>query len=173
MPKKIPDSAQELGIITMAFTASLRRENIQPILEKYGLHDLQPDQWYPMQVTVQLYHELADMFDKVSWGIEIGKVVTQQTQGAPYEEYVQHLSEVYHSVHRGEGIGDVIGKMAEPGHAIITTTTPYPDDLEYGVFYGIAKALLPPEARLLVYYDENVQRRDFGGERTVYHVQWE
>jgi hypothetical protein len=173
MPREISDSAEELGAIVLAFTSSVRKENILPLFEKYGLDDIQPDQWYPMRDIISLHHELLDVFDKIAWGIEIGKVVTAQSEKIPYEEYVQNLSAVYRSVHRGEDIGNVRGELVEAGHAVITSDTPYPDDLEYGVFYGIAKAMLPPHANVTAYYDEDTVRRDQGGDYTVYHIHWE
>ncbi len=51
-------------------------------------------------------------------------------------------------------------------------TGPYPDDLVYGVVFGFARRLLPPDVYFTVYYDAALPRRDEGGIETVIHVEW-
>ncbi|MEP7284317.1 MAG: hypothetical protein ABI947_00955, partial [Chloroflexota bacterium] len=48
----------------------------------------------------------------------------------------------------------------------------YPDDLTYGVAYGLAKRWLPQGTRFKVYYDEAVPSLDRGGSVTTIHIEW-
>jgi hypothetical protein len=61
----------------------------------------------------------------------------------------------------------------EAEHIQITTATPYPDDLLFGVFYGMAGRFLPPTTRFTVQFDDTVPTRDRGGEVTIIHILWE
>jgi hypothetical protein len=61
----------------------------------------------------------------------------------------------------------------EDGHVQITAATPYPDDLLFGVFYGMACRFLPPDTPFTVRFDDTVPTRDRGGEVTIIHILWE
>jgi len=63
--------------------------------------------------------------------------------------------------------------VIEDGHIQITTATPYPDDLLFGVFYGMARRFLPPATPFTVRFDDAVPTRDQGGVVTIFHIEWE
>jgi hypothetical protein len=63
--------------------------------------------------------------------------------------------------------------VVEDGHVQITTATPYPDDLLFGVFYGMARRFLPANTPFTVLFDNAVPTRDRGGEVTIIHIVWE
>lgn len=49
----------------------------------------------------------------------------------------------------------------------VESDTIYPDDLEYGVMFGLVRRVVPAGTGFVVSYDETVQRKDLGGPVTV------
>jgi hypothetical protein len=91
-------------------------------------------------------------------------LATEQSGLASYSRPPAH--------NNGHGTNWVVDAV-EDGHVQITTATPYPDDLLFGVFYGMARRFLPPDTPFTVRFDDAVPTRDRGGEVTIIHIVWE
>lgn len=172
--RHINDNAYVFGRVLAMYLSAIRQDEIRPYLEKYNLTDVQDNEWYPMQTSMQVFYDIEDdpfsTSNLVSWGILIGQL-TSEAGGTllPYLEFIANISQVYHNLHQGE-VGDVVSIIHSPQHVEIISTTPYPDDLEYGIFYGQLKRLLPKGQSFVLSYDEAEARRAHGGSRTVFHV---
>ena len=76
----------------------------------------------------------------------------------------------YHMQHRKGDIGNVVTEKIDEGHFKLTDTGIYPDNLQYGVCYGFVRRFRPPGQSFRVKFDEDIPRRDEGGEVTIIHV---
>jgi hypothetical protein len=80
---------------------------------------------------------------------------------------------LYPSRHRNGDAGTISAEQVEENHVKVVLDIYYPDDLMYGIFYGLARLFLPEESRYTIMYDENHVRKDQGGDTTIIHVMWD
>jgi len=170
------------GYSMLGFIQCLRKEEIRPYLEMRGLDNIDPEGWYPLQSWLDVLSDLAEkrpgqsMFDFVA----VGMKVLEMTHFPPGFETLSLPkmlaagNEAYAKVqHRGGDAGEVVLEVIDPHHCVQKVRAPYPDDFWYGIFYGFCRRYLPPGTHFTVYYDENMPRREQGGEQTLIHITWE
>jgi hypothetical protein len=181
MPRYTPlgPDAEVLGGAISGFVQAVNRDAILPHLKKVGLNNIEPDKWYPKQQYLDLYNSIeeaneAAMFDFVSIGMTIAQTAwPPEMDELPFEEIVRGWGERFDAVNRGADRGYIRVEQVEERHWKIIKCLPDPDDLNYGVVYGVCKRFLPPGTRFSVTYDPEVARRDTGGEETIFHIRWE
>jgi len=174
-----PD-AEVAGYSMRSLILCLNQEHIQPVLEKLGLTEIDPDEWYPLQTWLDVFNEMqagsiSTMFDFVSIGmkvIELAKI-PPDVANEDYEAIVLRHNDTYHNQHRGGDIGEYRVEKVDEGHIRVAVRTPYPEDFAYGVLYGQARRFLPEDTRFVVSFDENLPRRSQGGEETIIHIEWD
>lgn len=172
--------AEVRGAIILSLIDCVQEEEIAPFLQKHGLLSIDPEGWYPMQSWLDLLSDIRSasaenaLFDFVCIGMKVSERVKLPPgfERLSYEELVMNRNQIYQAQHRGGDIGGYSVEKAEDNHIAIAAKTPYPDDLIYGVMCGEAQRFLPPGARPAVTFDEQLPRRDQGGEVTVIHVRW-
>lgn len=169
---------QVIGQTMRSFLENLRAEDVQPILQKHGLLDIQPDQWCPAQAFMDVMNDLAQESDLTSNLVAIGMstiqhaVVPPQLAEAPFTKVLESWNTLYARQHRGGNIGgNVIEKVSDQQYKI-TLGNIYPDDFTYGVLYGMAKRWLPQGTHFKLHYDQGNPRRDEGGVTTILHISW-
>lgn len=171
-----PDS-QAIGSSLLGFIRCVRHEVMQPYLEKHGLTDIDPKKWYPVQTWLDVLGDLSEerrgesMFDFVSVGMGIAEVIPlpPEYSSLPFGEALAASGgSGYKMNHRGD-VGEHTVKKEGDKHFIITIRTPYPDDLLYGVYYGLARRFLPSGRHFTLRYDEKA-RRDKGADVTIMHL---
>jgi hypothetical protein len=173
-----PD-AEVLGGAIHGFIMAVNKENIWPHLEKLDMTDIDPNAWYPKQKYIDLWNSIAEdnesaMFDFVSIGMTIAQNAwPKEMDELEPEDVLAGWGDTFDAVNRGEDRGYVRAEKVEDKHWMVRCYTPDPDDLNYGVAYGFSKRFLPQGTRFTVFYDEDVPRRDEGGEETIIHIQWE
>ncbi len=170
-------SAQVLGAIVVGFIECSQRQEIWSILERRKLTNVDPDKWYLLQNWLDVLSEIAQdsgaMFNFVSVGTHIGDTapLLAGNENISFEEMMLQFNENYQRSHRG-GVGEIFTEQIAENHVKCTYTTPYPDDLDYGVLYGLARRFLPKGTDFVVQFDDSLPRRDEGGEYSVMHVIW-
>jgi hypothetical protein len=176
-------NSEVIGQSMLGFVQCAMYDELRPFLERYGLAEVDPDQWYPLQVWLDILNDLPAkragqaMFDFVSVGMAIAEVAPM----SPVYGNGMHFGDAlvassgggYLRSHRGGDVGGHSAKKIDNNHVVVTTRTPYPDDLIYGVLYGMARRYLPDDAGFIVEYDAETPRRDYGGEVTVVHITWQ
>ncbi len=182
MLRKIcPPETETIGRSVQAFMASINHENFRPILEKYGFASgIDPDKWYPLQDVLATLTEIAEqpgaMFDLVSIGTAAAGAsqLTPELQQLSFGEFLALYGKaLYPSRHRNGDAGTISAEPVGENHVKMVLDIYYPDDLMYGIFYGLARLFLPEESRFTVAYDEDQIRKDKGGDNTVIHVMWD
>ena len=180
MPSYQCDPNVELqGNTVQAFLKSLTHENYQHILEKYGLTHVDTQGWYRLQVVLDALAEIADqgggMMDLVGIGMAAAEVslIPPQAMEMPVYQFFKVYEQLYPTRYRNGDAGWISTDIVSERHVIITSNVPYPDDLWYGLLYGLAKRLSPPGARFVVKYDSKQPRKEHGGDTTIYHINWD
>lgn len=171
-------NVEVIGANLRSFLENTHREDIQPMLEKHGLTEVQPDLWYRLQPWLDVLSEIAQrggaMFDFVSIGMAVSEtaMLPPEVEKMSFADFMANLDAFYQMQHRGGDAGSLKVTRVGPQHLRIDVCVPYPDDLEYGTAYGFAKRFLPPHTHFVVRYDDTVKRRDEGGDVTVIHIEW-
>jgi hypothetical protein len=175
-----PPNVELLGLYIDAFVSNLQGTETKPIMEKYGLANLDPYGWYPCHKWMDALNELAQLpnvtENLVAVGMEIGKALPPPpgVENPTLEQMLMGLDAAYQGVHRPGDVGHVTCHKLNDKHYRIVWTDLYPDDLNYGIVYAITRRFLPPRTAFKVYYDEKITPRDKGGNGpTVIHVSWE
>ncbi len=157
---------------------AINSDNFAELFEKSGLLDKKPDEWFFEQILLDIFNELAERgsatLDFVAIGIQLAKDLEFPPEflPLPFEEKLSTLASQYGEFNRGTDVGYVQGSLVAPQHVLYRIKTPEPDDIWYGIFYGCAKRFIPKDTPFLVYYDEEIPRREEGGEETLIHIKW-
>ncbi|NDJ36563.1 MAG: hypothetical protein GYB64_18075 [Chloroflexi bacterium] len=168
-----------LGGNVLGFIHNVQEDEIKPALEKMGLTEIKPEEWYPLKDWLEVLNDLNrrgnTMYNFVAVGIGIAENAPfpPEVEQMPPVAVFEMLDTVYQAHHRGGDVGKIIVEKVADQHLKITLDgIVYPDDLEYGVAYGFAKRFLPEDSDFLVEYEEGVTRLDDDGEKTIIHISW-
>ena len=167
-----------LGRPVLGFVDNVRSNVIYPYLERHNLVDIQPDQWYPAQLFLDVLNDLAAEstasmdFVAIGMGLAAKIIFPPEMENASLEDILLAWGHKYDIDHRGPNKGYLKVEIVEPGHIKSIHKHPYPDDFEYGLAYGLCRRFRPEGVSFRVYYDEDTLRMDQGGEETIIHVVW-
>jgi hypothetical protein len=174
-----PEGSEVIGENIRAFADNLRAFETRPVMQKYGLVDIHPDLWYPLQPLLDGLNELSQCpgisANLVAIGMEIGMItpVTPHIQSPTLWDVLMNWNEVYQVIHRNGDVGCITCEKVGDKHYKTIHTCLYPDDFNYGMLYGYARRFLPPGTDFTVFYDPDVKPRDQGGtDATIIHVAW-
>jgi len=168
-----------IGQTVMSFVDNIQSEDVQPYLIKYGLENIQPDQWYPAKRQLDMMNDMAQGANLSSNLVAIGMALIENMllppgmDKAPLSAVLLGWDELYRMQHRGGQIGYVKTDRISDTHYTTTHHHIYPDDMTYGLAYGMARRWLPPSTRFKVFYDPDIPNMDNGGDVTIIHVEWE
>jgi hypothetical protein len=168
-----------LGQTMLDLASAIGSENFLPIFEKHGMGDIDPDRWYPIPELLLAIDEVSQragsMLDLVSLGMKGAEmaVVPPEFYELSIPELFQAMNDAYRVNVRGTDPGEIKCEILSDHHIRLSVRVPFPDDEWYGVCYGYMRRFAPPETQFTVYYDDDIPRRDQGGDVTVIHVEWE
>jgi hypothetical protein len=157
---------------------SINRDNYLPILEQHGLADINEDSWYRLQDLLNVFNDMNErggtMMDFVSIGMAAGSnsILPPEMRDVPLNKFLPAYAQYYQQLHRNGDAGEIRVETQADNHVVLTIDVPYPDDLMYGLFYSYARRFARPDMHFMVRYDDELTRRDSGGEYTVIHVTW-
>jgi len=172
--------AETLGLLLNSFSENLQGDTTRPAMEKHGMVDLEPMEWYPVQKLLDALNELNDshsaIFDMTAIGLKIGENVPIPPEiGEPTLEKVLNIwDDLYQGLHRGANVGKITVEKVDNKHFITRHTNPYPDDMSYGILYAYGRRFLPKGTDFIVYYDEELGTRDYNDEAdaAIIHIEW-
>ena len=176
-----PPGTETLGQNLMAFTDNLQGSETSPVMEKYGLIDIDPHAWYPASNLLDGLNELAEKTNVstnlTAIGMKIGEIVPMPPAlpNPTLEEVLLIWDDIYQAIHRNGDVGYIRCEKVADKHLKTTHSDMYPDDLSYGVLYGYGRRFLPRGSKFTVFYDPDVKARDYGGDGdvTIIHIKWE
>ncbi len=165
-----------LGMNMLDITSAINSENFLPIWEKYGLTQVEPEKWYPVQIILDTLSEVAHssgaMLDLVSIGLHATEVAyfPPEYLSKPLNQALPLLPHLYRMNHRGTNIGEVLQSQISENHYRYELCLPFPDDLWYGIIYGFVRNHVPKNHRFSISYAPDIPRRDHGGEVTIIDI---
>lgn len=167
------------GNLAISLLVNLQAEDFKPFLQKYGLVDVKPDQWYSYQDLLNIFREVSEqpgaMFDFVAVGLAAVDRYDLPSHiiSMSLEEFFLKVmpSLVGRQYRNGTPTRISVEKLADK-HLLIRTATAYPDDTAYGFMYGFARRFIKG-GQFTLEYDSNQTRHDFGGEDTLMHLTWQ
>ena len=116
------------------------------------------------------------MFNFVAVGMAAGELGTKNLppdmEKMSLEEFLEAYARIWVLRHRNADANAIKPEKVSDRHIRVTSRIPYPDDLLYGILYAYPRHFLPEGSGFVVKYDENIPRRDHGGEETVIHITW-
>lgn len=177
-PYECDPNTELTGQTALALTQNINYQNIQAIIERHHMTQIDPQKWYPLQDLLDILKEIAvesnSTFNFVSIGmaaVEVGHIPPEIAQ-LSLEEFLHQYDKIYKMRHRHGDAGSITTEKVAPNHLRVTLKIPYPDDVFYGVIYAYARRFLPTGTRVVVKYDETQPRMAEGGPSTILHVMW-
>ncbi len=144
-------------------------------LEKCGLKDITPDQWYPMQSYSDFFEMMADKAGTKtlyvvgkSFGQNIPLPERADTVELVYKYFNDNFKANYRNVNPDEGFGIT---ETSPTSLQIVFTGPLPSEYIRGVLEGIGLQFSDIEY-MTVQIDESQPRIETGGKSTTYILKW-
>lgn len=173
-----PD-AEVYGAAMLAFVNSINYTNFHSIMEQHGVVHVDPERWYPQQVWLDIFSDIASQSGGSSNLVSIGMKIVDtapmppEIKSLPFKEIMLGFEQgSYRMNNRGKDIGGIETVVISDTHLVMVDKTPYPDDFIYGAYYAMARRFLPRGTDFSVKYDESIPRREYGGEATRVHISW-
>ena len=167
-----------IGTAMTGMLQNFQTEMLLPLLKEYGYEKINPGQWYSAEEWINFLKTVQNNTNGTTNLVVIGKAVVAGTvmppgfENADFATILELWNDHYQANHRGDVQGGIEVERVDAKHYIITTTTPYPDNLEYGLAHGFARLALAKGQPYKVWYDEKTPRRDDGGDCTRIHISW-
>ncbi len=151
--KRLVSSLPETEVFGGAFISlitNIKSNEIVPFLLKYGINpdDVRFENWYSLQTLLDIYHDIqGSQFNVTENLVSIGMRIMEQ---APFPENMQSLDEALMSLgptyrlgHRDHTEQGWISERVTAHHFLITADNPYPDELCYGLLWGLVRRFAP------------------------------
>jgi hypothetical protein len=172
------DSAAQgevLGYSLAALPACIKATEIQPLLERHGFANIQPDKWYPQQDIINLYRDIEEGRSNVSENLVSIGIKSVETMQFPPEintmqSVLQAMISSYDTVHRNAlpGEGTWLKALGDQ-HVQVIVNTPYPTDIFYGYYWGLMSKYVPAGMDFTITPQENHDPEMPG---TLYDIVW-
>ncbi len=180
MRPPVDPETEVIGQAMLSIVENLQQESIKPFLVRHNLTHIEPETWYPAERFVNLLREISDASGGMGNLTAIGMAISTKLlmppdlENAPLSVILSLWNDLYHMQHRNGNIGEVqVEKITETHYRTIHTHL-YPDDVTWGLAYGMAKRFLPYGTEFTVLYEPPAPRLDYGdGDRTIIDVKWE
>ncbi|MEP7286010.1 MAG: hypothetical protein ABI947_09605 [Chloroflexota bacterium] len=150
---------------------------VRPILATHKLHDIQPDLWYSQQAYLNVYKDIAN--SKHNATFKLVKIGMQSSDILPLPAHVNSIPAALASLdfaykRQCRNIGTDGWKVTIIADRMIkcVSSTPFPEDFEYGVLYAIVRRFRPEGASFTVLVDETAPSRKHGADTSTYIVSW-
>ncbi|MBZ0290374.1 MAG: hypothetical protein K8I30_22300 [Anaerolineae bacterium] len=176
-----PPELEVLGVNLVAFSNNIQGAETTPIMQKYGIIDINPEAWYPARNLLDALNELAVKTNVAAnltaIGMRIGEMVPMPPglENATLEQAIGVWDAAYQYLHRGADAGCIqVEKVSDTYFKTIHSVI-YPDDMSYGILYSYGRRFLPPRTHFSVFYDPDVKARDYGGDgpASIISIKWD
>ncbi|MEM6281147.1 MAG: hypothetical protein AAF787_03060 [Chloroflexota bacterium] len=161
--KASTQQAEVLGAGLLAYENAIERDEFMDILSQYGLTAVDPEAWYPQQLTLDVQNAIKATNGGSQSLVSIGMAIIEGAKFPPIAslaEAVDSLAVAYQMNHRNLAETDrVIVNHVSDEHIEVINATPNSDDVLYGYIYAIIRRFKPEGKRLIVEYAD-IDRRD-------------
>jgi hypothetical protein len=155
---------------------SVMKEKALKLLEKHGIINPAPKQWYSQQAWLNAFREIADTIGPRTLHA-IGRKIPENAVFPPTINSVQEalaaIDAAFHMNHRNGEIGHYTFEAAGEQAVRMTCNNPYPCDFDRGIIEAMAMRFLPEDSILVtVEHDLDSGCRKLGDEACIYRVTW-
>ncbi|ELZ11750.1 hypothetical protein C478_11270 [Natrinema thermotolerans DSM 11552] len=141
-------------------------------LAEYGLEEIEPDEWYPLQVPLAMLYDMRDEYGDVRMR-NMGQNVPEHVEFPPdlseVDNALRAIDTAYHQNHRGSEIGSYEFQQEGPNAGVMICENPYPCEFDKGLIKGVAKKFADNPVQVEEVGD---QCRSDGDHRCEYRVEW-
>lgn len=160
------------GVISL--TSNLMRDEMEAIMQRHNLSNVQPDGWYSLQDYFDAVKEVEEHVGPnglTSIGMAVANSAGFPPEIDSVEAVLQSFEAVYQFDHRN--IAPDEGwhcEMTADRDALVYARNPYPMHLNYGLIWGAVRRFLPEHYGFIVEVKETLE--DNNGAYDLYHVTW-
>lgn len=176
----VPHNVEVSGHAIASVLAAMEftRSRAMKILAEQGIPVFQPEDWYPLQNTVNAYHALGEKIG-LNTLKEAGRRIPATAKFPPtidsVESALRSLEVAYQMNHRGQ-VGDNIGHYRfEPRSersGSMVCDNPYPCDFDQGIIEALCERFRPPGPVWPRVEHDPKSCRKSGEASCTYLVQW-
>lgn len=150
------------------------RDRAMAALEKEGIVDPEPDEWYPQQAWLNAFETMADdlephVLDRL--GEQLPSMAEWPNDIATVPEALRSIDEAYQRNHRGGEIGFYRFEQTDDQTGDVTCKNPYPCPFDRGLIRGVAKQYATVDAFVFIEETGSTCRRD-GEDTCTYTIHW-
>ncbi|MEQ8671946.1 MAG: hypothetical protein RLP44_29030 [Aggregatilineales bacterium] len=140
---RVDPNAEASGAAMIAVLNCARGEHLRPIMDKHGLRNVDPAEWYPMRVWLDVIKDIAQdsmaPYDLIAIGKEIAINAPLSEVIETVEDAVIELPQLYQRNYRKGNVGHYLIEKVKDGHLKVIGHVPFPGDLTLGVLRGLVK----------------------------------
>lgn len=164
-----------IGQIVLSFIENLEADMIMPLLPKYGLAVIDPEQWYSHQAWMNTLKELSELPGSQSALVAFGRKAVEKAVMPPEITSIPQALHLLHAIHHMNlrNVPEEEGYFIEekgPNHYWVYHNTPNPEDAIYGFIWGVLARFKHPDEVFVVRQVENPNPDVHPG--TVYECMW-
>jgi hypothetical protein len=151
-------------------------EMIRGLLIKNKIHQVQPDDWYPVQDGLNFLKDISSNIGPnmlFAMGKATGESALLPPEINDIPSAIQACNYALSLSHKGE-IGNIVLHDFNPEQstAVIECHTPYPSEFERGFFIQFLRKFRNPGSSISVETDLSRESRTKGGDRCFYNISW-
>ncbi|MEM6281293.1 MAG: hypothetical protein AAF787_03795 [Chloroflexota bacterium] len=176
-PYRYASGIEIIGATASAIFNHTQSNEVMDSLREHGVDHLQPDAYYPVDRFIDVFADWYRTGDNLMMNlVSVGMAVIENAELPPDVEdwpLMQQLAlpKILHEMsHRPAQPGQIDMEIVSDAHIIFTENTVWPDDVIYGLIYGVAQHFLARGYHFYAEYDETVPRMEDGGDQTVIHL---
>ncbi|WP_205596821.1 hypothetical protein [Halostella salina] len=172
------DGAEAIGRIPMSHVAASESvtefmgKQTEHKLASYGVEEIDPDGWYPIQIPLDMLYELRDDYGESSMQ-NMGKHIPEHVEFPPdidgVEEALHSIGEAYQQNHRGGDVGFYEFERGDGDEGVMACENPYPCEFDQGLLRGVAEKFTDS---FVTVEEVGDGCRSDGGGRCTYRVSW-
>ena len=151
------------------------KETAAQILQRNGIANANPAQWYPQQAWLNAFREIAKTIG-ASTLRQIGMSIPRSAKFPPgidsIEKALESIDGAYHLNHRGGEIGHYAFAKTGSSQGVVTCKNPYPCDFDRGIIEAMATQFKKPGSIVRVQHDPAKPCRSKQGDSCTYLISW-
>ena len=152
-----------------------KKQSIE-FLEKNGINNPQPGQWYSQQAWLNAFKEISETIGPKTL-FAIGKAIPENAKFPPeidsIEKGLSAIDVAYHMNHRGGEIGHYKFESTGYNSGKMVCKNPYPCEFDKGIIESMAQKFKPKDSIMaFVEHDNSQPCRKKGADSCTYLISW-
>jgi hypothetical protein len=144
------------------------------VVNRHIIGELDPNGWYPQQTWLNILRDAAEEMhlDLLAVGNRVAASYQIPDGVFSLARLLEFVDANYQTTHRFTDPVRLTARQIAEREVHIVDNSPYPDEFQYGIFFGLLQQLTPLDATLKIRYDKSAPTRSDGADVTTYIVSW-